>query len=408
MDDEFKSLPKEEYEYHLSRLQNQIEANGLDGLLLTTPENIYYSTGYRSWYMSSLFRPVYVLVPKSGDPAVIMRILEKSTVKFSSWTNNIYVTGTASRDLGKLDATNHQEAVKKAIKDLIPNAKKIGLEFGPGLQHFASLSVLKEMIDSNPGIDFCDGTQAIQHARMIKSEWEVQKLKNVGYVTDRAIIDTFKTILPGKTTEKDISRGIAQRMAAGGVDKISYLIVNSGDQKYTTINAYATDRVVQYGENVIVDISGHIDGYASDLTRMLHLDYEVPKDMMEMATISSNSVKLGKKLIKPGVKISYVSEEIEKYIENTKYGEYLIHSSGHGIGLNVVEYPSIDNGQTILFEKGMTFAVENGVYPFDKEEGAEHIHLAFRMEDIVLVTETGSQWITGPGKAICSLTDFID
>ena len=67
-------------------------------------------------------------------------------------------------------------------------------------------------------------------------------------------------------------------MAADGVDKFSYLTVTSGIQKYTTLNAYATDRIVQFGELLLVDISGHIDGYASDLTRMMYLGNEIPKE----------------------------------------------------------------------------------------------------------------------------------
>lgn len=113
-DEKYKSFPKEEYELHVEKLQTEMKKMNLDLLLLTSPENIYYSTGYRSWYTSSLFRPVYVLVPLEGDPAVILRILEKSTVKFTSWTSNVFVSGTKARNIGYLDAESHIEATKKA------------------------------------------------------------------------------------------------------------------------------------------------------------------------------------------------------------------------------------------------------------------------------------------------------
>ena len=88
-DEQFKSFPKKEYELHVHKLQKEMKRMNLDMLLLTTPENIYYATGYRSWYTSSLFRPVYALVPLEGEPAIVLRILEKSTVKFTSWIPNI-------------------------------------------------------------------------------------------------------------------------------------------------------------------------------------------------------------------------------------------------------------------------------------------------------------------------------
>ena len=83
------------------------------------------------------------------------------------------------------------------------------------------------------------------------------------------------------------------RMARGGVDKISYLTVTSGIDKYCTFNTYATDRVVQKGEYVLVDISGHIDGYASDLTRVFYLG-TVPREEREMAMTASGCVAAAK------------------------------------------------------------------------------------------------------------------
>ena len=80
MTQEYKSFSPEEFRLHNEKLQAEMEKQDIDMLMLSTPENIYYSTGYRSWYTSSLFRPVYVLVPRKGDPAIILRILEKTTV----------------------------------------------------------------------------------------------------------------------------------------------------------------------------------------------------------------------------------------------------------------------------------------------------------------------------------------
>ena len=105
-------------------------------------------------------------------------------------------------------------------------------------------------------------------------------------------------------------------------------------------------------------------------------------------------------------KIGALNKTIEDTLRNAGYSDYVIHSSGHCVGLNVVEYPTIYDESDVMLEPGMVFAVENGVYPFDKEDGAENMHLAFRMEDEVLVTEHGSEWITGPGKAIYCLKDF--
>ena len=95
-----KSFSREEYLTHVGKLQRRMEEEGLDLLLLSSPENIYYATGYRSWYTSSLFRPVFVFVPVKGEPGIYLRILEKTTVENTSWCPNIYCSGSPERRLG--------------------------------------------------------------------------------------------------------------------------------------------------------------------------------------------------------------------------------------------------------------------------------------------------------------------
>ena len=293
MTQEYKSFSPEEFRLHNEKLQAEMEKQDIDMLLLSTPENIYYSTGYRSWYTSSLFRPVYVLVPRKGDPAIILRILEKTTVQYTSWTSRIYCWGTASRNLGPLEGEEPVSIIDRIIKEIQPDTGTIGLEAGDGMQYFWSMELLKKIVDSQPGIRFTDGSLAIQRARMVKTPWEIERIRHVCRITEQAILETGKTIVAGETTEKDISKGIAMRMARGGVDKISYLTVTSGIDKYCTFNTYATDRVVQKGEYVLVDISGHIDGYASDLTRVFYLG-TVPREEREMAMTASGCVAAAK------------------------------------------------------------------------------------------------------------------
>lgn len=402
MTTEHRSFSKEEFLLHNQKLQAEMEKQDIDMLLLSTPENIYYATGYRSWYTSSLFRPVYVLVPRNGDPAIVLRILEKTTVRYTSWTDRIYCWGTASRNLGVLEGTEPVGIIDRIIREIQPDTRTIGLEAGDGMQHFWSLSLLESIVASQPDIHFIDGSLAIQRARMLKTPWEIDRIRHVCEVTEKAILDTGKEIVAGVTTEKDISKGIAKRMAEGGVDKISYLTVTSGADKYCTFNTYATDRIVQKGEYVLVDISGHIDGYASDLTRVFYLGH-APQQEREMAQVASDCVRTAMAAMKPGVSIADINKICEGYIRNSRFGDFLLHSSGHCIGLNVVEYPTIHDEATELLAPGMVFAVENGVYPYDLSKDVESIYLSFRMEDEVLVTEDGAQWITGPGAALIEI-----
>lgn len=403
-----KSFSREEYLAHVGKLQERMEEEGLDLLLLSSPENIYYATGYRSWYTSSLFRPVFVFVPRKGEPGIYLRILERTTVENTSWCRNIYCSGSPDRKLGKLNAADPGDALRQFIRSLDVTVQRAGLEAGDGLHYFWSLNLLRELLESFRGkISFCDGTRAIQRARMIKTDWEIGRIRTAGTVTERAIVDTFRDIRAGVTTEKEIARGIASRMAAGGIDRISYLTVNSGADKYSTFNSYATDRIVQPGEIVLVDISGHTDGYASDLTRTMYLGKQPPEEYQEMAEIARACVHEGFQALRPGRRLSEVSSAVEEYLRNAKYGRDVLHTSGHSIGLNVTEYPNITGEAEEIVQAGMVFAIENGVYPYDTEIGPSSIRISFRMEDEALAAEGKAQWLSGPGQALYTYEDFV-
>lgn len=394
-----KSFTHEEYLLHVKKLQDRMKEDNVDALFMSMPENVYYATGFRTWYSSSLFRPIFCVVGQTGEPYLIMRILEKTTAQLYGWTENIICWGNPSRNLGKLEAENIIDALRLVLKDRLSGVKTVGLEGHDGLTYYASLTTLKEIIDAFPDIDFINGALTIQKARMVKTKWEISRIREACRLTEAAIYDTCMAIVPGVTTEKDVSRGIAKRMAEGGIDKISYLTVVSGDIKYSTFNAYSTDRVIQKGDLVLLDISGHIDGYASDLTRAFYLGTP-PEDLKEMAQVSFDSVLCGAKALKPGVTVGEVNKACEDYLRSTKFKDYVIHSSGHGIGLNVVEHPMIQDDAPTVLEEGMVFAIEQGVYPFDLSKGAESIYATMRYEDQVMVTKDGYEYISGPGEPL--------
>lgn len=402
---EYKSFSFEEYKEHIKKLQTSMKKEGCDCLLLTMPENIYYATGYKTWYSSSLFRPVICLVPQTGEPALILRILEKSTVLLYSWVSSIYCWGSSTRDIGELDAASLVESMQKCFDEKMPEVKTIGIEKSDGLHFYSSLEILQEIESGFMHKEFVDGSLAIQKARMIKTPWEIDCIRDVCSITEKAIQYAAKHIVPGKTTEKDVANMVASQMCAKGVDRISYLTIISGQDKYSTFNAYATNRVIQKNEIVLFDISGHLNGYASDLTRVFYTG-KVPMDLQAMADVSLQSIVAGKEAIRVGKTVGFINEVCENIICNSIYKDYLVHSSGHGIGLQVVEYPMIQDNNPVALQEGMVFALEQGVYPFNKEEGAQCIQKTLRCEDEVLVTKDGAIWLSGPGVAIQSIEDI--
>ncbi len=398
----FPTFPQQEYRFRIKRFQRAMEQHGCDVIMLTSPENIIYITGYQSWYFSSKFRPVVCFVPQKGEPVLVVRLLEKYNVEIVSWVRNIYCWGSSNRSYrNEIMADNMLKVCYSAICDIASSSATIGIEAGEGLRFNAPLSFLDDLRRVLPKASFIDGSVVIQVTRMVKSKFEVERIREACKITECAIKTAFSQIKPG-IREKEIARIVDVEMAKGGIDKISYLTIVSGKEKYATFNAYATSRKVQDGDLILFDISGHYQGYASDLSRVAILG-KATDEQRRMAKVSRLSVQKAIKKAIPGTPISEVSKVAEDVIKNYGYRDFLLHSSGHGIGLDVVEYPMITHNQSQIIEPGMVLSVEQGVYPYHLESGVSSIYMCFRSEDIMHITPQGAEYLSGPDSELTEL-----
>ena len=174
-------------------------------------------------------------------------------------------------------------------------------------------------------------------------------------------IGNRKDYCGGRDNGEGHIQGHCHAHGPGGVDKISYLTVTSGIDKYCTFNTYATDRGLQKGEYVLVDISGHIDGYASDLTRVFYLG-TVPMGGTEMANDGQRLWRRVKEAMKPGVSIAEINRICEGYISGIPgFGKFLLQFSGHCIG---PQRGGVSHSYTM---KPMKTEARHGVLPWKTE-----------------------------------------
>jgi len=209
----YKTFTKDEHTRRLGCLQKKMARHGCDVLLLTSPENITYVTGDRTWYFSSKLRPVICVVAQTGEPALVLRILEESTVQPTLWTPHVYCWGSASRNLGQLQALQALQAADQAadpaadptadptadpatatalaVRELAGSPATVGIEAGEGARFNAPLTLLDEPRTAMGGISLIDGARAIQNTRMISTEWEVSRLRKACGATEDAIETAF-------------------------------------------------------------------------------------------------------------------------------------------------------------------------------------------------------------------------
>ncbi len=221
---------------------------------------------------------------------------------------------------------------------------------------------------------------ALRELRARKSPAEVAALLAAGEAIDSVHAQVPGWLRPGRT-EREVAADISDAILAAGHVTVDFAIVASGPNGASPHHT-AADRVLQPGDAVVVDIGGTMpSGYCSDCTRTYAIGdppaefvayYQVLKDAQEAACAA----------VRPGIPAEAIDAAAREPIAAAGYGEYFVHRTGHGIGLETHEDPYIVSGNSETLQSGNAFSVEPGIYP--GPHGA-------RIEDIVVCTEAGAQ-----------------
>jgi Xaa-Pro aminopeptidase len=216
--------------------------------------------------------------------------------------------------------------------------------------------------------------------RMRKSAAEVAALRAAGEAIDRVHANVPGWLRPG-VTERQVGAKITEAILAEGNVQVDFVIVGSGPNAASPHHE-VSDRVIQDGDVVVVDIGGTMpSGYCSDCTRTYAIG-QAPDDFMKYYEVLYDAQEAATASVRPGVTAESVDRAARAVIADAGYGEWFIHRTGHGIGLESHEDPYIVEGNTMPLEPGMAFSIEPGIYP--GPHGA-------RIEDIVVCTEDGYQ-----------------
>ena len=156
------------------------------------------------------------------------------------------------------------------------------------------------------------------------------------------------------------------------------ILIIAGGPNGALPHAQVTNRKFVDGDLIVVDLTLRYKGYVSDATRTFGLG-KISNQVKEAYEIVKDSQDLGLKAVKPNVSCKSVDSVCRSYINEKSYGEYFIHSTGHGIGLEVHEFPNISQKSETKLEKNMAITVEPGIYIQNK--------FGVRIEDSVIVRE---------------------
>ena len=357
-------IPASRFAERLERAVAATDAAGLAAMLVAVGSDMRYLTGYEAMPLKRLT----VLVIRPGaEPTIVVPRLELAAAE----------AGLRTRvGIRTWDETDDPYAL--AIAE-IPAAGRFALS-----DTMFAMHVLRFQAALAAGATFVPASTVLSELRMVKDADEIALLRAAAQAADRVVAAICAGRLVGRT-EDDVAREVRERLLDEGHDTTSFAIVGSGPNSASPHHD-ASDRLIQAGEPIVLDIGGTLSGYGSDITRTLWVtggDGAKGPDprFAELFGVLRTAQEYARTCVRPGITCETIDSAARGVIEDAGHGPAFFHRTGHGIGLEGHEEPYLLAGNRLPLRAGMAFSVEPGIY-YPGQYGA-------RIEDIVVCGEDG-------------------
>jgi len=322
-----------------------------DTLVTFEPENLFYMTGF--------WGEAIGLLEKNGKTTIIAPELEVGRAKEESEDCNVV---TAERGTGLLSS-------------LIAKIKKN--QVCTDCQNYSTMVRLKKHVPK-----ITSNTEPFYNSRVIKDQKEILILKKASKIIDEMFEVCYKKMKVGqKESELQtilMTYAMEQEMFDTGYKSTLNPLIVAGGPNGALPHAQVTQRKFKKGDLVVTDLTLRYKGYVSDATRTFAIG-RISSQAKEAYDIVQESQSLGLKAVRPNVDCKEIDLACRKYIEEKNYGKHFIHSTGHGIGLEVHELPTISHRSDAKLKENMAITVEPGIYVENK--------FGVRIEDSLIVKE---------------------
>lgn len=350
----------------LKKVREKFNELGIDGLLITNSKNRRYMTGF------------------TGTAGIVLL----SSAKAVFITDFRYVE-QAKNQVQNYDIVQHKgpihEEVAKLVKDL--GIKHLGFEQDE--MTFGTFKIYENAVSAK----MVPISGVIEKLRLIKTNEELQILKEAASIADQAFEHIIKVIKPG-VNELEVSNELEFFMRKKGATSSSFDTIVASGFRSALPHGVASDKVIKAGELVTLDFGAYYKGYCSDITRTVGVG-DISDELKNIYDIVLQAQLLGMNGIKAGMTGKQADALTRDYISAKGYGDYFGHSTGHGIGLDIHEGPALSIKSDTILEPGMVVTVEPGIYL----EGVGGV----RIEDDIVITPDGNVALTHSQKELLLL-----
>jgi Xaa-Pro dipeptidase len=354
-------------------LQMVMRERGIDLVVVGPSANMRYLTGY----LAMAVERITVLLVTPNALAMVMPYFDVDEFRHFTGIDAIFEW---------TDRQGPQRAIEQAFRALDVPAGGMRAAVDDELR-FDFWTQLRDRIGNHPR----RASEVIGPLRLSKSEDEQEKIRRAGELVSLGIDTAVEHARPGMT-ELQLKRAIENALWDAGAESVDFVLVQSGANS-SEGHHKADDTPIRHGETVLVDIAARADGYFADITQQVFLG-EPTKRYREMYQVVADAQEAGVQAARAGARACDVDQSATAVIDAAGFGKWSGPRTGHGIGLDMHEPPSVVETDETTLPTGAVITVEPGIYlPGD---------FGIRIEDTVLVGIGAPERMTRGARALFS------
>ena len=347
-----RGFPRSEFEQRLERAQRGMATAGLDALLLTTEPEIRWFSGFLTQFWQSPTRPWFLVVGRSGKPIAVIPGIG-APLMARTWIEDIRTwESPRPEDEGV-------SLLADALRDAGAGSGRIGLPMGPETTLRMPLNDYARLAELLPATSFVDASDLLRELRMIKSEAEIEKIAHVcGIASDT--FDQVPDLAGAGQPLAEAFRAFKIAMLRNGADDVSYLVGASAPGGYDDVIAPPGERPLADGDVLMMDTGTLFDGYFCDFDRNYAIG-RTDDDTQRAYDTLYRATDAGWRAARPGATSADLFRAMQAVIVGDGYACGNVGRLGHGLGMQLTEWPSHTASDETVLQRGMVLTLEPGL-----------------------------------------------
>jgi Xaa-Pro aminopeptidase len=361
----------------IDRLRGSFDGHEIDALVVTTLANIRYLTGF------------------SGSAGVLTvtrgaALLTTDGRYRTQSAEQIELAGAAAQVEIAIGPVSAQ---RKAAQNVLaePSVARVGLEADN-----VSWSAQRTWAELLDGDRLVAATNAVEAFRARKDPAEIARMEYAAAIADAALFEVLPLLGDG-VTEEHFALELDTAMRRGGAESTAFDTIVAAGENSAKPHHHPGGRRIERGDPVVVDFGATFEGYRSDMTRTFCVGTDPEGELARIFEVVGTSQAAGAAAVRPGISAKEVDDICRAVIAEAGWADRFEHGTGHGVGLDIHEAPTVSQLGTAILAPGFVVTVEPGVYVPG--------HGGVRVEDTLVVTADGARALTRFTKDIHGILD---